>query len=543
MADARLHVTDRLGRRAVPIDKSPFTIGRGTDSDLRLSGGEVSRDHAEILRAGDHYVLHDRGSRYGTFVGGEPASERVLVEGDRIRLGRSSAVELVFLQEPEVATLGAESLVEAVRQTAALLEGLRALGAGHLLQDVLVLVLDAAIEVSGADRGFIMLAAPGGNDGKLEFTVGRGRGRISLEGQTFKISRKIPEDVFARGESRIVADLVEDDAADTHMATVALGIRQVLCVPLKLMRFLDQPGVAPEPTRIGVLYLDSRESGALLADPARIGVETLATEAAVAIENARLYRETVEKARVDQELRIAAEMQKALRPPARRVAPTFEIAAASKSSRSIGGDFFDYIELPDGAFGFALGDVAGKGPPAAVLAAALQGMFAAYASGDQGPADTLTRVNVTLLRHFVEGRFATMVYGILTRDGRLIYSNAGHNPPMLFTAARPGAPGLAVRRLEEGGVPLGLFPDAEFLEETLQLHAGDVLVLFSDGVSEAANAEGEAFGDEGVIACVSANPSEDPPAMLNRLLATTDAFSGGAVPQDDVTSIILRYKG
>jgi len=110
---------------------------------------------------------------------------------------------------------------------------------------VLVLVLDAAIEVSGADRGFIMLASPGGNDGKLEFTVGRGRGRISLEGQTFKISRKIPEDVFARGESRIVADLVEDDAADTHMATVALGIRQVLCVPLKLMRFLDQPGAAP----------------------------------------------------------------------------------------------------------------------------------------------------------------------------------------------------------------------------------------------------------------------------------------------------------
>ena len=181
-----------------------------------------------------------------------------------------------------------------MRQTAALLEGLRALGAGHLLQDVLVLVLDAAIEVSGADRGFIMLATSGG---QLEFTVGRGRGRISLEGQTFKISRKIPEDVFARGESRVVSDLVEDDAADAHMATVALGIRQVLCVPLKLMRFLDRPGAEPEPTRIGVLYLDSRESGTLQAEPARIGVETLAIEAAVAIENARLYRETVEKAR------------------------------------------------------------------------------------------------------------------------------------------------------------------------------------------------------------------------------------------------------
>ena len=540
MADARLHVTDRVGRRVVSIDKSPFTIGRGADSDLRLSGGEVSRDHAQILRDSDHYILRDRGSRYGTFVGGEPTSEHVLVEGDRVRLGRSSAVELVFLQEPDIAAPGREALVEAVRQTAALLEGLRALGAGHLLNDVLVLVLDAAIEVSGADRGFIMLATPSGT---LEFSVGRGRGRIMLEGQTFKISRKIPEDVFARGESRVVSDLVEDDAAaDAHMATVALGIRQVLCVPLRLMRFLDEPGAEPEPTRIGVLYLDSRESGTLLADPARLGVETLATEAAVAIENARLYRETVEKARVDQELRIAAEMQKALRPPARHHAPTFEIAAASKSSRSIGGDFFDYIELADGAFGFALGDVAGKGPPAAVLAAALQGMFAAYASGELGPADTLTRVNITLLRHFVEGRFATMVYGILWRDGRLTYSSAGHNPPMLFTGG-PADPGMTVRRLNEGGIPLGLFPDAEFLEETLYLQAGDVLVLFSDGVSEATNAAGDAFGDEGVIACVSAHLDEDPPALLTRLLAATDAFSGDAVPQDDVTSVILRYKG
>ena len=532
-ADARLHVTDRLGRRVVPIATSPFTIGRGADSHLRLSGGEVSRDHAEIRRDGDHYILRDRGSRYGTFVGGELTTERVLVEGDRIRLGRSSAVELVFLQEPDAAAPGREALVEAVRQTAALLEGLRALGAGHLLNDVLVLVLDAAIEVSGADRGFIMLAAP---DGTLEFTVGRGRGRIPLEGQTFKISRKIPEDVFARGESRIVADLVDEEA---HTATVALGIHQVLCVPLRLMRFLDQPGVEPEPTRIGVLYLDSRESGALLAAPVRIGVETLATEAAVAIENARLYRETVEKARVDQELRIAAEMQKALRPPTQHRAPTFEIAAASKSSRSIGGDFFDYIELADGAFGFALGDVAGKGPPAAVLAAALQGMFAAYASDEHGPGDTLARVNITLLRHFVEGRFATMVYGILGRDGRLTYSAAGHNPPMLFTRG----PGTAVRRLNEGGIPLGLFPDAEFLEETLVLQAGDVLVLFSDGVSEAANAAGESFGDEGIVACVSGHLNEDPPALLNRLLAATDEFSGGAVPQDDVTSMILRYRG
>ena len=222
------------------------------------------------------------------------------------------------------------SLVGAVRQTAALLQGLRALGAAHLLQDVLVLVLDAAIEVSGADRAFIMLAAA---DGTLEFNLGRGRGRLTLSGQTFKTSRKIPEEVFATGEARIVSDLIEGDMADDHLATVALGIRQVLCVPLRLVRYMDEPGATPEPRRIGVLYLDGSESGTLLSPTTRLGVETLATEAAVAIENARLYRETVEKARVDQELRIAGEMQKALRPAARHRGRDFEIAAASQSSR------------------------------------------------------------------------------------------------------------------------------------------------------------------------------------------------------------------
>ena len=330
MPAPRLNVSDRLGRRVVSIDKSPFTIGRGVENDLQLSGGEVSRDHAEILRDGDRYLLRDRGSRYGTFVGGVMAGERVLLEGDRIRLGRSPAVELVFLQEPEAPAPGPEALVEAVRQTAALLEGLRALGAGHLLHDVLALVLDAAIEISGADRGFIMLA---GADGVLEFTLGRARGRLTLSGGTFKISRKIPDEVFARGEPRLVADFI-DEEADAHSATVALGIRQVLCVPLKLLRFVDEPAAAPEPTRIGVLYLDSRESRSLVSAPVQFGVETLATEAAVAIENARLYREALEKARVDQELRIAAQMQKALRPAPEHRAATFEVAARSNPSRS-----------------------------------------------------------------------------------------------------------------------------------------------------------------------------------------------------------------
>ena len=446
---ARLSVSDRLGRRVVLIDTSPFTIGRGADSVLAVAGSEVSREHAEIVTEGDRHLLRDRASRYGTFVNGEPKREHVLVDGDRIRLGRSAVVELVFLNQPDDLAAGG-SLVGLVRQTAALLDGLRALGGAHLLQDVLVLVLDAAIEVSGADRGFIMLATA---DATLEFTLARGRGHVTLSGETFQTSRKIPDEVFATGQTRSVADLIEGDVAQNHSATIALGIRHVLCVPLRLVRYVDQPGVVPEPKRLGVLYLDGRERGSLLSPSMRMGVETLATEAAVAIESARLYREMIEKARVDRELVIASEMQRALRPASRFRGSDFEIAGASQPSRSIGGDFFDYGALLGGGFGLALGDVAGKGPPAAVLAAALQGMLVASVASEVGPGDTLSRVNRILVQHFVTERFATLIYAVLQPGGRLTYSVAGHNPPMLFR-------GTGVRRLETGGVPLGLFLDA-----------------------------------------------------------------------------------
>ena len=198
-----------------------------------------------------------------------------------------------------------------------------------------------------------------------------------------------------------------------------LGIRHVLCTPLRLVRYLDRADMPNEEKRIGVLYLDSREKGAVLSRAARAALDTLATEAAVAIENARLYRETLDKAKMEQEMRIAADIQRALLPEAQRMGGFFEAMGASVPCRSIGGDFFDYVDLPDGGFGFAVGDVAGKGAPAALLTAVLQGVFASQASSGTGPAMTLSRVNQALIRRSVESRFATAFYAVLTPGGKL----------------------------------------------------------------------------------------------------------------------------
>ena len=193
--------------------------------------------------------------------------------------------------------------------------------------------------------------------------------------------------MFATGEPRIVADLLDGDLANVHMGTVALGIRHVLCVPLRLVRYLDQAeDGAAEEKRIGVLYLDSREKGPLLSNSTRAALDTLATEAAVAIENARLYRETLEKARIEQEMRIAAEIQRALLPRPAHEGAFFKAAAHRCRADRSAATSSTTSTSPSGAFGFALGDVAGKGPPAALLSAMIQGHLRGAVHSADGPA-------------------------------------------------------------------------------------------------------------------------------------------------------------
>jgi phosphoserine phosphatase RsbU/P len=534
--DARLEVTDALGRRIVPIAKEAFGIGRRETNDLRLAGSEVSRDHAEIVTAGGGFVVRDKQSRYGTYVNDEPiTADRVLVHGDRIRLGRSGGAELVFLladtgPPQDKATTTA---IGDLRQIAALLDGLRALGSGRVLDDVLALVLDSAIEVTGAERGFIMLA--NSENDELEFKLARARRQQTLPGTSFATSRKIPEEVFRTGEPKIVADLLDGDLANVHMGTVALGIRNVQCVSLKLVRYVDrQADAVADERRIGVLYLDSREKGSFLSGSTRGALETLATEAAVAIENARLYRETMEKARMEQEMRIAAEIQQALLPKAGHSGAFFRTSASSIPCRSIGGDFYDYVDLPTGAFGFALGDVAGKGPPAALLSAMMQGIFAAQAAASDTPCQTIARVNLALYKRGIESRFVTLMYGSLEPDGRLTYCNAGHNPPLVVGKA-------GVRRLEVGGPIVGLFEHAVFEEETVLLAPNDWLIVFSDGVSEAMSASGDEYGEERILAVVDRDTSLAPADLLQAIFADVRTFTKGAPQSDDITALVLRY--
>ena len=536
MPDPRLEVRDVLGERVVIIDRSPYTIGRRETNDLRLGGSEVSREHAEIVGNGAAYTLRDKESRYGTFVNGEAVRECELHAGDRIRLGRGGGADLTFLSGDDDRSHSSRSTTGArddLRQITALLEGFRALGSGRVLQEVLALVLDAAIELSGAERAFIMLS---GLDGELEFKLARGRNKQTLTDSTFAVSRKIPEEVYRIGRTKVVADLLDGGLADVHMGTVALGIRHVVCVPLNFVQYVESIEARGEDRRIGVLYLDSRERGSLLSDATRAALETLAAEASVAIENARLYREKLEKARMEQEMRIAAEIQQSLLPKPRASMGFVEAAAASLPCRSIGGDFFDYLDEPGTSFGFTLGDVAGKGPPAALMSALMQGMFAAEAQYADGPASAVTHMNRALCRRGLESRFVTLMFGIITADGSLTYCNAGHNPPLVL-----GQSGL--RKLEDGGPVVGLLEFAPYGQGQLKLDAGDTIVVFSDGVSEALNSAGDEFGDVRLQEVADASAGVSAQALVDRIVAAVRDFTKGAAQSDDITVMVVRYLG
>jgi sigma-B regulation protein RsbU (phosphoserine phosphatase) len=291
------------------------------------------------------------------------------------------------------------------------------------------------------------------------------------------------------------------------------------------------------PYRIGVVFLFTVRDHRIIRERRTYDFSgfllQLAGEMRPTMESGRLYREILERAQLEQDVKVAAEIQRALLPELRRKGETFEVAAASLPCRAIGGDFLDYFDLQTGAFAFVLGDVAGKGPPAALVAAQLQGILAAQSYSGRTPAETISFANWALMRRAVESRFATVFCGELSRDGRLTYCNAGHNPAFVVGEQR-------IDRLAKGGLMLGAFKDTKFEQDAIELGPDDRLVVFSDGVTEALNANGEEFGEERLLSFATGNRTLPPAEFLDCLLETIRAFTVGKAQNDDLTVLVMR---
>ncbi len=535
--DLRLKYCDAAGQEHVVVVDSPlFIIGRSHTNDLCLPFMFVSRDHARITRQDDQFVIQDLRSKHGTYLNGTKIDSAVLQEGDRIAMGGPNGIEItvggrdVFgsLLKPPVGVTDAAG-GKSFKDIALLLDTFQALNKTFVLEELLNLIVDSAIELSQADRGFILLKQP---DETLRLAVGRGRQRQNLELASFTISRRVPEETVRKQRTVVVQDI--EGQIDGHDTTRQLGLKSICSIPLRLNPVAENPNLTMDfrPELIGVLYLDSWSSVTPFTGDILNSLESLALEASLAIEKARGYKESLERKKLEEELSIAREIQQQLLPTREYSQPWVEVSSVNIPCREIGGDYFDYLDLAEGMLGFVIADVSGKGTGAALLTSMLQGAFYANAMLDESICTTLVKVNRTLLRRKLENRFVTLFYGILSRDGMLQYCSAGHNPPVLIQKS-------GVRRLDIGGLILGLF-EAQYDSEKIKLEPGDLLVLFTDGVTEAVSAGGEDFGEDRLIELIQRYREQSASEITRMLMDDLRQFCKGVPLQDDVTLMALK---
>jgi serine phosphatase RsbU (regulator of sigma subunit)/FixJ family two-component response regulator len=519
-----------------------FTIGRSSGNHLMLTQMGVSRSHAEVQVRSGEFLLCDLGSKQGTYVNGVRVEQAKLVDGDRVQLGGLQGISLVFHTGDLLQSLLGDSdskpeislSVHGFREVGMLFAAFRALSSTPVLNDLLALVVDTAIELTGAERGFIMLKE---KSGELSFRCARNNQKCTLDGSVFQVSHRVPYEVFQTSRPVVIKDLDLSDQPEDHSATRRLGLRSISCVPLRYFTVHESgnlTGVEHTET-IGVLYVDSSGVGAGPSSTRIEALGTLATEAAMAIYNARLYKDSQDKRRMEEQLAIAREIQQTLLPAPNKDLPYVCACSQNLPCHEVGGDYFDYFNPEEGHFGFALGDVAGKGMPAALLASLIQGVLSAQSLFATPLPEMISGVNRILAQRGTGNRFMTFFFGTLDPDGNCTYVNAGHNPPILLS------PDGRVRELEEGGMVLGLFPSARYEAGNVKLQPGDHLILFTDGVIEARNNEDAEFGMERLVSLLREYARASAPEMLERLRDAVLTFSAGVPQHDDITVMVLGF--
>ncbi len=541
--EARLYFRDVSGHeRYVAISSPEFTLGRGSMNDLPSAAPNVSRQHALIQVRDGRYILKDRQSKHGTYLNGARIDEVELHHGDKIRLGGPQGQAFTFSQEDllrsfdSLHSLPGENVpVRDFKEMGLLMGTILKLNSISVLDDLMNLVVDTAIEITGAERGFIIIKD---KEGTLRFRCARDAQKHTLDSSYIEASRRVPEEVMQTGVRKIIADLGDIPGDATHSSTIRIGIRSIACVPLRYAPFQESTGLtgAESADTIGVLYVDSQSTATLRTDAQLEALETLAKETASAIYNARLHKEYQEKQQLEQELAFAQAIQRALLPPPNKSLPFVDACSLSLPCRHIGGDYFDYFHLQDGRLGFALGDVSGKGVPAALMAAKIQGILSAQTFGALPLPEVIAKVNGILTERRIECTFATFFFGILDSEGNCTYTNAGHIPPILIK------PDGSMSELAQGGMVLGLFADLEYESETVSMSPGDHLVLFTDGVLEAQDSAGEQYGKKRVLSLLgrcAASPASEILEQLNRDLSS---FYADAPQHDDITIMVLGFK-
>lgn len=537
-------------RRFVPVNQSPFFIGRGdgAGNHLQLSDQRISRRCAAIVTENGSCEIQDLGHRHGIFVNGQKVDKTVLANDDVITFGLDeNSYRLKFRQIAQDTTVQTmltriggmsqdESFSGGLGKLRLLLEATSLLHSQLPLDSVLGTMVDHAISITNADRGLLL---EGSSLESLRVRLARGKGAQNVPTDGLKPSQTALRRALEQKASVITEDLNQGDVKlQAAQSIIAQSLRAVVAVPLYAKEHLSLQESLVRPAAkhlLGVVYLDSRRPAAFSKLDRQI-LDALAVEAASILDNARLVERERERQRMEQELSIARQIQQALLPRGFRDFPHFEITGIHTPCLDVGGDYFDVFPISEEKTAILIADVSGKGLGAALLTTMLQGALSGMTLG-VSPARVFNHINHFLCEHADVRRYATMFFGILERNGRFEFINAGHPPPLLLR-------GGVVRDLSnKGSTPVGLFEESEYVAHEEYLLPGDVLALFSDGITEAMDPERELYGDERLAEALAGQGSAALDDLQKTVLKSVETFTRGASQADDLTLLLVRYRG
>jgi serine phosphatase RsbU (regulator of sigma subunit) len=572
MPELIINHPDRAPER-LQLGRLRITIGRSARNDVCIPDPFASRVHAEVRREGDQYFLQDLGSANGTYYNGARLDQAVpLTSGGRVQIGET---EIIFRDEaaeraPAAPTIDENApLPEATiafdssqHTTSGLLEAIegartqtsgrfnvaaaapqRAAAAVAAQGDLLALISKVGVTLLAsatldetlrqvarlvfdavpAERCIIMLREDAG--GELRVRAAEMHDQRTDVGEV-RVSRTIIEEVVNQGRSVLTSDAQHDPRFMSSTVTLQ-GIRSVLAVPLGVGERI-----------FGMIYADSPLATSRFTEDHLKVLTTLGSVAAIRVENARLLEEHLAQERNERELQLAREIQQRLQPTTPPSIPGFELQGISFPSYEIGGDYYDFILFPDGRLVVALGDVSGKGTSAALLMSSLHAAVHAQVALSRPIAETIGAVNRYLADNTPANRFVTLFYAELDPlSGSLSFINAGHNPPLIAHAAG------TLEQLGSGGLPLGIMPDLDYREGRARLRPGDVLVAYSDGVTEQTNPQGEEFGTVRLQEAVAQNLDRSAAGIRDKIEDALSKFAQGTPPVDDITLVIVKRTG
>jgi sigma-B regulation protein RsbU (phosphoserine phosphatase) len=516
----------------VEIGRDPLRLGRDPGCDVVVAEATVSRRHARIFWDGEELAVEDLNSSGGTFLNGLKVQRAVIKPGDVLRLGPRT--EFVIEEEAPSTTLGLAMQKDGeeqggVKHLQVLLDVARALNAATVLEEVLEIVLQAAVRLTKADRGYVVLVE-GSNKRSALAVYPRGLAESSWGERSTLLDRSIRER----------RTLQTGGMVDLSTSMVGRGVGMAVAAPLLVARrpigsAADASFIATVEA-IGGILVERQAAGSAFSRE-ELGVfESLASDAAVAVDSARLYREAREKAKIEHEMELARTIQAALLkdPP---LVPFAEISAFSQPARSVGGDLYFSVMREDGSLGLALGDVSGKGVAAALIMAMMQGLLGMLNDIGRPLTEFPLQLNRTLQHYNPGNRFLTLATGLLTPEGELTLVNAGHCPVAVVRTSGE------VELVKSHGPVLGLLPLARWGSGAVTLKRGDIVVLYSDGIAESFSPTGEEFGTEGVEKTVGALAGSDAKTVAHGLLEAAAKFRQGREAEDDVTILAMRYTG